>query len=135
MQRSSAREQRSSSRVQRSSVRVQRSSLRVQRSSARVQCSSVRVQRSSARLQRSSTRVQRSSVRVQRSSFRVHRSSVGSALGCCMACPSSNLGSAPQEVFPSVTSNEEMEIGLGEWRCMNVLYECDYKCMKLKMIK
>jgi hypothetical protein len=33
------------------------------------------------------------------------------------------------------TSNEEMEKGLGEWRWMNVLYECDDKCMKLKMIK
>jgi hypothetical protein len=34
-------------------------------------------------------------IRVQRSSVRVQRSSVDSALACCKADPSSNLGSAP----------------------------------------
>jgi hypothetical protein len=62
---------------------------------------------------------------VQRSSVRVERSSVGSAQACCMAGPRSNLGSAP----------EEMKRGFGEWRWMNELYECDYKCIKLKKIK
>ncbi len=48
----------------------------------------------------------------------------------------SNLGSAPQEDFsPRTTSNDEMEGGLGEWRWMNVLYECDNKYMKVKKIK
>ncbi len=54
----------------------------------------------------------------------VRRGSVGSTLACCKAGPSSILGSAPQ-VFPTeLTSDEEMERGLGEWRwmyCMNVI--------------
>jgi hypothetical protein len=33
------------------------------------------------------------------------------------------------------TSNEELERGFGEWRWMNELYECNYKCMKLKKVK
>ncbi len=47
------------------------------------------------------SRVQHSSVgRVQRSSVgRVQRRSVGSALACCMADPSLNLGLAPQGGF------------------------------------
>ncbi len=32
----------------------------------------------------------------------------------------------PREVFPTkLTNDEEMERNLGEWRPMNVLYECD----------
>ncbi len=41
---------------------------------------------------------------------RVQRSSVGSALACCKAGPSSNLGSAPQ----GACSYEDMEKGLSE---------------------
>ncbi len=48
--------------------------------------------------------------RVQRNSGRVKRSSVGSALACCKAGPSSNLGSAPQG--GSATEPAAMEI----WR-------------------
>ncbi len=52
----------------------------------------LRMQRSSVRVQRSSARVQRSSVGVQRSSRSVQRGLVGSALVCCIAGLSSNLG-------------------------------------------
>jgi hypothetical protein len=56
----------------------------------------------------------------------VRRCSVGRALACCKAGPSSILGSAPQGGFPTeLTSDEDMEISLGEWRRINVLYECD----------
>jgi hypothetical protein len=100
VQRDSVRVQRDSVRVQRDSDRVQRDSVRVQRDSVRVQCDSVRVQRDSVRVQGDSVRVQRDSVRVQRDSAgRVQRDSVGSALACCMAGPSSNPGSAPQGGF------------------------------------
>jgi hypothetical protein len=51
----------------------------------------------------------------------VRRGSVGSASACCKAGPSSILGSAPQEVFPTEhTSDEDMERGFSEWRRMNV---------------
>jgi hypothetical protein len=56
--------------------------------------------------------------------FRVQRGSIGSALACCMAGPSSNSGSALQGGFfpQSETSNEEKERDLGEWmnECINV---------------
>jgi hypothetical protein len=69
---------------------------------------------------------------VQRGSVMVRRGSVGSASACCKAGPSSILGSAPQGGSPTEqTSDEEMEIGLSEWRRINVLYECD--CMNVCM--
>ncbi len=41
-----------------------------------------------------------------------------------------------REVLPfERQAMKKMKIGLGEWRWMNVLYECDYKCLKLKKIK
>jgi hypothetical protein len=52
------------------------------------------------------------------------------------AGPSLILGSAPKEGgFPTeLTSDEELEGNLSEWRRMNVLYACDgtrtYKCIK-----
>jgi hypothetical protein len=59
----------------------------------------------------------------------VQRSLVGSALARCIAGPSSNL----REVFPSQRqAMKKMERGIGEWRWMNVLYESDYDCMKMK---
>jgi hypothetical protein len=69
----------------------------------------------------------------------VRRCSVGSASACWKAGPSSILGSAPHwgTVFPTeLTSDEEMERGLGKLRRINVLYECDWMnvCM-LKKIK
>jgi hypothetical protein len=51
---------------------------------------------------------------------------VGIGLTCCKAGSSSNLGSAPQGGFiTELTSDEEMEKSLSEWRRMNVLYACD----------
>ena len=64
--------------------------------------------------------------------FMVRRGSVGSVSACCKAGPSLILGSAPQGGSPTEqTSDEEMEIGLSEWRRINVLYECD--CMNVCM--
>jgi hypothetical protein len=52
--------------------------------------------------------------------------SVGRASACCKTGPSSILGLAPQGGFPTeLTSDEDMEIDLSEWRRINVLYECD----------
>ncbi len=70
----------------------------------------------------------------------VRRGSVGSASACWKAGTSSILGSAPHgsTVFPTeLTSDEEMERGLGEWRRINVLYECDWMnvCMLKKLKK
>jgi hypothetical protein len=84
-------------------------------------------------MQRSLAWVQRSSVRVQQSSVRVQRSSVGSALACCLASRVRISARHPREVFPSEKqAMKKMERGSGEWRWMNVLYERDYNCMKLK---
>jgi hypothetical protein len=70
--------------------------------------------------------VQRCSVMVRRCSVMVLRCSVGRASACCKAGPSSILGSAPQGGFSTkLTSDEDMEIDLGEWRRINVSYECD----------
>ncbi len=56
----------------------------------------------------------------------MRRSSVGSVSVHWKAGPISILGWHPREVFPAeLTSDEEMERNLGEWRRMNVLYECD----------
>ncbi len=56
----------------------------------------------------------------------VRRCSVGRASACCKAGPSSILGSAPQGGFPTeLTSDEDMERDLSEWRRINVLFECD----------
>jgi hypothetical protein len=45
---------------------------------------------------------------------------------CIQILICSILGSAPQGGFPTeLTSDEDMEIDLGEWRRINVLYECD----------
>jgi hypothetical protein len=64
----------------------------------------------------------------------MQRSLVGSALARCMAGPRSNLGSRPREDFLSDRqAMKKIERGIGEWRRMNVLYECDYECMKMKM--
>jgi hypothetical protein len=41
-----------------------------------------------------------------------------------------------KEVFPTeLTSDEEMERGLGEWRWINVLYECDWMNVCMYVIK
>jgi hypothetical protein len=61
----------------------------------------IRVQRSSFRMQRGSVRGQHGSVRVQRGSFRVQRGSVGSALACCQAGPSSISFRHPMDVPPT----------------------------------
>jgi hypothetical protein len=57
---------------------------------------------------------------------------VGSALPCCKAVPSSNPGSAPQGDFSlwAKQATKKKEKGLGEWIWVNVLYLCDYECMK-----
>jgi hypothetical protein len=57
----------------------------------------------------------------------VGHSSADIATACCKAGPSSILGSAYyREDFPTEpTGDEEMERNLGEWRRMNLLYECD----------
>jgi hypothetical protein len=50
----------------------------------------------------------------------------GSVSACCKAGSSSILGQHHREVFPTeLTSDEEMERDPGEWRWINVLYECD----------
>jgi hypothetical protein len=55
----------------------------------------------------------------------VRRGSVDSASAFCRAGPSSILDSVSQGGFPTeLTSDEEMERDLGEWRRINVLYEC-----------
>ncbi len=127
VQRCSVRVQRCSVRVQRCSVRVQRCSVRVQRCSVRVQRCSVRVQRCSVRVQRCSVRVQRCSVRVQRCSVRVQRCSVSSALACCKAGPSSNLGSAPHGGSAHwADSYEDMEMGLNECLWINDVWMYEY---------
>jgi hypothetical protein len=65
--------------------------------------------------------VRRGSVMVRRGSVMVRNGSVGSALACCKAGPSSILGSAPQGGFSTeLTSDEEMERDLGDWRRINV---------------
>ncbi len=52
--------------------------------------------------------------------WRVQRGSVGSALACCKAGPSSNLGSAPHGVFTNWDDScEYLEIGLSECLSMN----------------
>ncbi len=57
------------------------------------------------------TRVSRGSVRVRRGLVRVRRGSDSSASACCMACPSSNLGSAPRGGLLPSGSNEEFKSG------------------------
>ncbi len=40
------------------------------------------------------------------------------------------VGETRNILFPTeLTSDEDMEIDLGEWRRINVLYECDYVCI------
>ncbi len=60
----------------------------------------------------------------------MRRGSVGSTPTCCKAGPSSILRFSARhhrEVFPTeLTSDEEMERGLGEWWRINVLNECLY---------
>jgi hypothetical protein len=61
------------------------------------------------------------------SAQRVRRNPDGGALACCTGRPEfdTRLGT-PKGVFPTeLTSDEEMERNLIEWRQMNVLYECD----------
>ncbi len=67
-------------------------------------------------------------IRVQRDSVRVQRGSVGSALACCKAGPSSNLGSPPWEFYP--LSEGAMKNGERPRRMKTaVSYECDFECM------
>ncbi len=83
------------------------------------------MRRSSVRVRRSSVRVWRNSVRLRRSSVRMRRSSVDSGSACCMARVRISARH-PRDVFPTErSSDEEMERNLGEWRRVNVLYECD----------
>ncbi len=62
--------------------------------------------------------------RVQRGSARVQRGSVGSsALACCKAGPSSNLGSAPHGGSAQwADSCEDMEMGLSDCLRMNFVW-------------
>jgi hypothetical protein len=65
--------------------------------------------------------------------LRVQRGPLGCSvaqLGCSVAQLvqfKSRLGT-PERFFPLSETREER--GLGEWLLMNVLYECDYECMK-----
>ncbi len=105
--------------VRHSSVKVRRSSWRMQRRSVRVRRSSIRVRGSSVRAQRSSVRLQSSSVRVGVAQFLVLRLAVLQARVQFFARHST-------EVFRTeLTCDKEMEMNLGEWPQMNVLYECD----------
>ncbi len=60
----------------------------------------------------------------------MQRGLVGSALACCKAGPSSNLGSAPQGGSAHwADSYEDMEMSLSECLRMNdewMMYECIY---------
>ena len=98
--------------------------------SVRSQRSSVRVQRSSVRVQRSSVRMQRSSLRVQRNSVRAQRRLVVVRWPAAWQARIRNSARHLREVFFPLSNKQ--------WRNRertNVLYEYDYKGMKLKHIK